>query len=350
MNISLDFKENLIDILKENLKVVYLTSGGKELVIRCPYCGDSSKSEVHAHLYIKMNDDHAFPFYCQKCMASGLLDKNLLKDLGINNYELSSNLTSINKEAKTLEKRYRKNLNDNFSIRKLNTNKLIIPEYTNKSKKKLDYLNSRFSFNLTPEEYINNYKVIFSFKDFLLKNEIEYIMCSDYMLKKLIKGYVGFLSADYNYIIFRNIEPNCEKKYRYYNYQIFDYDNSNKFYIVKDKINLLQPKIDVVLTEGIFDIIGVKEYFFKDAKNTIFSAVCGKGYNLVLNYLSRLGFMDMNIHIFSDGDVPIEKYKAMIKYSNAMKNNRITIYYNSIEKDYGIKLDRIKLKSRIINR
>ena len=128
-------------------------------------------------------------------------------------------------------------------------------------------------------------------------------------------------------------------------YNIFGTDIGNRSYSPVCIGNLLKPEINLVIAEGPFDIIGIKEYFYKDDNDSIFIAVNGKGYNPVLNRISRLGFINLNINIYSDADVDMDYYKQMKRYNSILMNNETRIYYNTIEKDYGIKKENIQLKS-----
>jgi hypothetical protein len=340
----MNLRDELLALIKENVRPYKITAASNEIMIRCPYCGDSQKSENHMHLYISIKDDRIFPFYCQKCNHKGIVNDNFLKDINCYNFTFMS---KINKSAKEVSyEKHKKKYKSSFYH---SNNKLILPSYNNKiilQKNKYNYLCDRYSFSLTPEEFVEKYKVVFSLKDFLRINNIRDISTNLWMLKNLHENYVGFLSNDQSYIIFRNIDPNCEKKYRYYNYKIFsDIENSNRLYIPKITINKLKPIINLVIAEGIFDIIGIKEYFYKNNidNDTIFIAVNGKGYNLILNKIARMGFLSMNIFIYSDSDVNINFYKKLKKTIPCLKYNNTTVIYNSLEKDYGLKEDLIKL-------
>ncbi len=146
-------KQNFINILKANLDIVNINASGTEAAIRCFFCGDSTKSGRHAHLYISLNSEYGFPYYCQKCLSSGLVNKNFLRDHGIADYNLSMQIENDNKKLKSLTKHYRRKMSG--VLDKLNSKpNLIIPDFngTKTSIKKINYINNRFSFNLEPEE------------------------------------------------------------------------------------------------------------------------------------------------------------------------------------------------------
>lgn len=351
-------KETLVDEITKNIRPYHYNVTKTELMIRCPYCGDSNKNSTHTHLYIGLSYKNSIPYYCQRCATSDYVDSSFLKDIGINDTNLMVYVDKIKKEYKK-QKKTRK-LNDNEILNKIvNSNEkskqeLILPKFKNSKRNlsKYDYFMNRFSFDkeiITPDYLIENYKVIFSFKDFILDNNIEDLYVGDYMLENLVKNYIGFLSSDQSYIIFRNILPDVPKNQRYYMYNIFDDKTGKRFYTTKSHIDILTDKINLVMSEGPFDIIGIREYFYKEKDdNTIFVSVNGKGYNLIVNYFARLGFINMDIYIYSDKDVDLSMYKNFKKNNSVFLNNKIRVYYNKINKDYGVKRDLIQLKSNII--
>ena len=118
----------------------------------------------------------------------------------------------------------------------------------------------------------------------------------------------------------------------------------------------MSEKTTLIITEGIFDIIGVYNHFYGgNDENTIFAAACGKAFNaVILNYI-RMGFLDLDIIIYSDADVNVNFYKSLKMSSPYLKNSKITIFYNDLYdpktgfgKDYGCRKNEIKLKKIII--
>ena len=54
------------------------------------------------------------------------------------------------------------------------------------------------------------------------------------------------------------------------------------------------------------------------------------------------------LKVFEDSDVDISFYKSMKKDWNILKRSKITIYYNTIGKDYGVKKSNITLRKVVI--
>ena len=208
------------------------------------------------------------------------------------------------------------------------------------------YINNRLGLNITEKEARTKYKIILNFKEFILHNDIENFSVDVKMLPLLQRYCIGFLSYDQSHIIFRSINIG-RTHFRYHMYNIFgDYDDAKRFYTISSKIDILKPKLNVVITEGTFDIIGVYNHFYKDKNldNYLFMSVNGKGFNLIFLHLARLGFLDMDINIYSDGDVKRRFFENMKKYSDVLKHMNIKLNYNKIGKDYGVSKAEIELK------
>jgi hypothetical protein len=342
--VSEDLKSLLISSIKKHIKPSYFNGAKTELSIRCPYCGDSIKSTRSAHLYIELNNDVCFNYYCQRCNTTGIVNENFLKDIKLYNDELSVGLFDLNKNIKYHKKT--KTSSVTFAKKDLTFPKLT---GTEGELEKLNYFNDRLGITCKANKAANMFRVILSFEKFLDHNEIDVLTCTEEKAYLLDKYCVGFLSYDQTNIVFRSLD---EKKtnFRYYIYNIFgDYEDSKRFYTIKATLDILQPQLNVVVTEGIFDIIGVYNHIYNGiADNTLFIAVNGVGYNLIFQHLARLGFLNMNITIYSDDDVDKSFYVRMKEFNPVISNNRIKIVYNKIRKDFGVKKEEIQTKYSFI--
>ncbi len=315
------------------------TSDRKNLKMRCPYCGDSiNKSSAHLQMDIKP----PFVFHCYRCDEAGVLTPNTMKDFKLDESNLRMLILELNKTiGKTSGKYKKKNYFKNY---KFST------EITETVKNSLEYFNKRYGFNYT-EENIKHledfYRVVLDPVQFFNNNRIKFKL-EDYPFDTSI----GFISSDRTYLILRDYSGKADKKYNNYKIDLFS-EEKNKIYHINTKINMLNIKTHLILTEGIFDIIGVYEHFYKQNNydintNYIFAASCGKSFAGTINKYFRMGFLDMDITIYSDSDVNIKFYKDIKYNSEYMKKNIITIYYNDMEKDYGIPYENIKLRKAVV--
>lgn len=338
----------LYNILKKNLSVCKLTTSKDETIIRCPFCGDSQKNFKDAHLYI--NNLPPFKFYCQKCNTSGIANSELLSNVNIFDNDL-------NKYLKESKSEYLKKINVKYGGSFLsyfnNNEKILVPNsYEEKELEKLSYIENRLGISINDEEDIRRYKIILNIEDFYRNNDIDLNLPNiKNKIKDLENNFVGFLLNDNNMITFRRIyQPKTEEEDRYYNHKIFQDTifTSRKFFTIGNELDLSNDIININMTEGIFDIIGVFNHIYngKINSNDVFVSCNGKSYNFVLNYLKSLSVLNCNINIYSDNDVPISKFQSMKKYNKLMKYNGINLFYNKLEKDFGIKKERIKLIKR----
>jgi len=80
---------NFINAIKSFYPDAKPASGNREIVVRCPYCGDSDNKR-HAHFYISVPEsDKDLPRYdCKKCPQCGILTDEVLRKLGCNDSSL----------------------------------------------------------------------------------------------------------------------------------------------------------------------------------------------------------------------------------------------------------------------
>lgn len=358
----MNYDLTLYYFLKRNLRICYKTTIGDETRIRCPFCGDSQSDLNDAHLYI--HNKAPFKYYCFKCSSYGVANDNFLNKLITNEstFEISQYLDDKRKEysktnnIKTTGKKTHSYFSKPTSF-EISSDKYLF---------KLDYINKRLGINLTKED-LTKFKIVLNIQDFFNYNNLDikkrfYNKQLQELFFNLRENYVGFLSADKNVIIFRNVRENCSKDERYNNFRVFLTDDfvTKKTYAVGNKIDLYKPKYNVVITEGVMDILGVYFHLYKnkiDESEYIFLANNGKSYTSTLKFLNSLSLLDNNITIYSDTDVGIGLYKKLKKFSPEFSINPITIYYNKkVEevdgqtikyKDFGIPKDKIELSSKI---
>lgn len=341
----MDLQEQINEIrnlILTNKKPSHLTTNKKEVSVRCPYCGDSKSNQSATHLYIEMRPP--FRFHCFKCETSGILNGETFRDLGLYNTDLSVGVINANKNYKATKGVQKVN----FKKRRLKNE----PVDSVFSQNSVAYFNNRYGSNFTNDFIVEKFKAVTDAVKFFADNNI-YVQPGMYDFANSI----GFISSDSSHIVFRDITGRQPK--RYHNLNLFrdeDITTVSKTYNITTDIDMLAERTKLVITEGIFDIIGVYTHFYKDNdKNTIFAAACGKGYNaVILNYI-RMGFLNLDIEIYSDADVNVNFYKALKTSSPYLKNLPITIFYNDLYdpktgfgKDYGVRAEQIKLRKIII--
>lgn len=320
-------------------KVAYFNSDRSELQVRCPYCGDSIKDKTHAHLYVSMQKPHSF--YCQKCSSSGVLTSQFLEDMSIDNGELSA---TIHREYKAF-RRDTTVRDGNRTVLKLT--KVKFPKYDigGDFDKKLHYIEKRLGYELTRAD-LRRFRVLNSLSDFLVINDMEHLLQDERFRKDVWlvdKFAVGWLSQDNTYASFRFIEGDFKKRFKTIGFDKFG--EGSKIFTIKSQIEMMAKDIEIVMCEGFFDIVSVYQNFYreKDNLNRIFSAINGKGFNLFPTTLMRMGYMNVNLVIYSDNDVSMEDYRYVL---NLYKYKSVKVVYNKSEgqKDFGVRPELIKPK------
>lgn len=316
---------------------------------RCPFCGDSKSDLNTGHLYIKINPEDNYPmvYHCFKCEESGIVNDNLLLALGIDDINLKSNISSLNKTSDKIKgQKY-------FDDDKIVNFGYELPEV--KNFKKVRYIEDRLKVIIT-ESDLKTFKIITSLKEFLVFNNIKEITLDNSICHMLERDYVGFLSFGGAYILFRDITD--KHKYKWIKYPVTQESRGCKlFYSTSTSIDVFtREKININLCEGVMDTISLYKNLCYESDNDLNIAVGGKQYLYVLNTLGSMGFIgeNINLNIFSDNDEVFNNKKnnkpTDIKYFKKLLNTQkylygnTNIYYNLIDKDIGVGLDKIALK------
>ena len=321
-----------------------ITSGGKEICMKCLYCSDSIKSD-HGHMYIHIpqNNDEAFMFFCFKCQVSGIVNSKTLIEWGIYSPEIGSEVDKLVKNAsKTNKFKGYNSIHYSFYNNVFNIDL---------AKQKINYIKDRIGVELTIEECLRQ-KIILNLKEVLdyKYNNIEQYTRHPNIVQSLNDNFVGFLSLDNNFVNLRRICPEgilyegIDK--RYINYNMHNkQDNTEKMYVMPITLDLTRPqRIQIHIAEGPFDILSIK-YNLRRYEEGIFAAITGSGYlgfitHLIIAY--EIFFFD--IHIYPDNDKHGSDYimrqiKDFIKPYGA----NLYIHRNNMigEKDFGVTPDKI---------
>lgn len=340
-----DFKNSLIEaLLSRNIFTQCVSN--IEIRTRCPHCGDSRKSLNTGHLYIRINPDDNYPivYNCFKCPAHGILTYEDLELLGIEGNEYKKSISVMNKTSDNLGKGM-----SSFDIpEKYFSYKL--PEINDM--KKVKYIENRLGTNFNDNE-LKDMKIITSLRNFLLLNKIDYVTCKPYIANIIEDHYVGFLSNNGAYILFRDITDS--EDIRWYKYPITKESHGQKmFYSISSTVDLYTAdNIIINLSEGVLDCLSIAYNLNNISDNTLNIAVGGKFYNKMIQKLLLTGFIGSNIiiNIYADRDYTydtgIDFYRRTLnRYKYLVKE--INVYYNLLNKDCGVPIKKIKLEKHKI--
>jgi hypothetical protein len=168
-------------------------------------------------------------------------------------------------------------------------------------------------------------------------------------------NYVGFLSFGGSHILFRDITG--KMKYPWVKYYVTkESQQCRAFYSMESEVDIFTEKpIIINLSEGVFDALGIFGNLGYSNPNTLNIAVCGKHYVGILTTLVKMGFVGDNIiiNIFADNDeeyntknktpTTIEYFRKLL-YRMKGLYGRVNVYYNRLEKDFGVTKDKISIK------
>lgn len=315
-------------------------SGKTEVVIRCPFCGDS-KDPNSAHMYISVVEGKPHFFHCFKCNESGVLSGKTLRRMSIYDVETSIDLDSYNKQLK-------RNSPMVYSRRSFYMKNTYISD-TDLSRAKLAYINNRLGLNLNFRDCMEN-KIVLNLRDLLNQNYINKLTRSPNIVDQLDKCFVGFLSMDNSMVILRKLVPDgqvyhtIDKRYTVYN--IFNTEEDTKHeYCVPTTINTLDmTPVRVHIAEGVFDILSI--FYNLNGGNryqNIYYALCGKNYkNKLMSLITEYGLINAEYHIYLDNDIDDYTIQSIAKITIPLKI-RVYIHKNRYtgEKDYGVKASNI---------
>ena len=179
--------QTFINMMKTIVPTAKPASGGREVVIRCPFCGDS-KDLKHAHFYISVpqtQDELSF-YHCKRCPSSGVVNDELLRRIGCSDSNVLVEMIKHNDEVMKLPK-YR-------SIKKIDIYPLKYNYIRNDSanQMKLQYINDRIGSSFTYAD-LKNMKIFLNLYDVLNQNELELtrhkMVCDDLRSHRTILGH-----------------------------------------------------------------------------------------------------------------------------------------------------------------
>lgn len=335
--------KDVIDVLLDSPFAQRLNE--EYIYVRCPICGDSVKHEDKCHCSIWIREGAPLIYHCWICEGRGIVDENFLRlmyisDVGIMNQLSSYNRTAISKNTQRLK-----------FLESTSSRELVIPDIKggNSTTLKKLYLYKRLGVDFD-NELIKRLRIIFSVKDFLFANNIPVLNRFRKSIFYLNERYIGFLASSRDNINFRDITGTSN--IRYVRYSL--YENmpiKERMYIIPNRVNMMEQEINLHVTEGVFDILGVYFHIMnRNDQNNIYVAVGGSAYKRVIRYFLRKGFIsNLILNIYSDSDKSIYFYKKLFKdYSIFFKE--IHLYYNDMkgEKDFGVPKDRINIKESVV--
>ena len=343
------YGQDFIRMVKSINPAARAVSGDSEILMRCPYCGDSQNIR-HAHFYVSVPTSPTdLSFYqCKKCPSRGIVGSDLLRKIGCNDASVLVQMDKHNNDVLKLPK-YK-------TLRKINIyplqNKYIRKASNNQQK--LEYINHRIGSSFTYQDLLR-LKIVLNLYDVINPNRLELTRHKN-VVDALDENFVGFISFDNAFCNMRKVTD--KKLYegidkRYVNYGLVNKTNNEKnYYVIPTSLDVLnlQP-IKIHIAEGPFDILSV--YYNLNQCNTfqnIYISCSGKQYLNAVRFITReFGLILFEIHYYPDADVTDYQFE---RYLSPLKQMGVDLYIHRNlypgEKDFGVPMYRIKESIRYI--
>lgn len=312
--------EKLKQILIESK--IYIKESSKNIIAKCPFCGDHPDPKKAGHLYI--STDSEIPIaHCFFCNYAVPIDK-LIVDL-TGNKTLSKEVVPLSERKRTRKiVKKTKERSFNYQLPKIDFESFI---------GKRAYIKTRSNNKWNPEEIPN---LVFDFLSFFRINNLENIRQEELSVQEidiLHNQCVAFLSKHHTTLYCRNVGESWLK--------------FKKIPLQQDSLMMLDywsiPGGDsnsniVVLAEGNFDIIGEYVSDSLHIKNKVRLYASGNSFSyssLLKSICFDENLFRCNVIILSDRDKQPEWYRKF-RRENDHIIDKLEIYANKSGKDFGI--------------
>lgn len=324
----------LYEMLRSELPVCYLNSGNTEIVIRCPYCGDSTKSPNKGHFYIALYPPHKF--ICHRCDSRGLFNISMLNVLELTERDLRTYVFRNSFLPGRVNKMSRistyQTLDLNLGV---SNNRLYLQKYR--------YVVDRLKCN---HDLLQRMRMISSLSDLIAANPKMHIDYDSLRISRrdnrspqvrvenLDRNYVGFINHDCSHALFRRITE-VPRLPRYKNVLLcppeFDGDS---FSVFSGNYNLMSDPV-IHVGEGVMTVAGAYQYT-KRPQDIWISGNSKSGLAGALSWVGRHGYVNSPIILWSDSEVGINFWKWLMHRNMILKNAPdVNILYNKNHEDFG---------------
>ena len=332
------FKEYLL----ANFDDVKLAAGGREIVKRCHYCGDS-RDPSSKHLYIGIDKTGVISYHCFKCNYGGPILYKFFREIGIYDVDLINTVIDANNKSLANPK-----VNRNYHEKSFyRVPPKILPSFDGRAQKKLAYINRRLGQNLSMED-MSKLKIVLNIKDYLAANNVRYYARKPEIIDEMDLGFMGFLSVDNSHIVMRRLVPEDKVhpslRERYNIYSIYSKTSGVNYYVIPGTIDPNRP-CNIIMAEGQFDLLSVYLNLPR-YDNAIYCCPSGKAhYDKLLKFVLlqiKVPYFGANIHIYSDNDINNRDLNALYYLAYDLQLP-CYLHFNTFEgeKDFGITRDRI---------
>jgi hypothetical protein len=333
-----ELTEDLIHAIREVSNPFRLASGNTEMVRRCYECGDSDNA-LHSHLYIELQPP--YKFFCQRCNFAGVTTEEVLRNFKVNDESVISRIKTLNKNAKFSQKSTLASKNLAIS-RILFGKKLVIPRFIKSSNsiKKLEYFKKRSYLEDITSNTLKRFNVITDLDYFFEYNEVNDLPTSirnERHYEQLCRDYIGYLHSDR--ILLRRMNDSKKKLPRFENINLSK-DDSESFYVIHNDVSILASPLKLIMAEGVNSLIGASRHrgiTTLEENDTIYVTASSKNFKGIIKHFLRLGFLDLEIEIYSDPEISRFFYDKILNNIPLLRlnpNMKFSVLWND-KNDFG---------------
>lgn len=323
------------------------------LYTRCVLCGDSKKNPNKKRLYIccdPTDPTEGVGYICFNCNATGILTRDMLDEItGGNSGDWSQTLRQINKQVSINSGSAKTNKFKNDRVMKVTFPPLKVADY---QMKKYRYLVNRIGCIIQPDMF-ENLKIVWSLRDFLSENGLTFNDKCKIPPMVLEENFIGFCSVKNEYILFRNINP-CEKKFRWYKYNIFQFTHDlSSQYTIRNSINpVTDCDVHIVVAEGVFDAISILYNIYDGVQgDNIFTATSNGAFENAIKHYITSGMIGSNVYVdcYVDNDsiYDYSKLRSRIEFYIGGPQH-VRVFHNTKQKDFGFPKSEIEIEEILL--
>ena len=299
---SIEFKRRLLET-----GLLRKATNGWYRCQTCPYCGDT---KWHMYLFVDIGRDSPVGYNCFKCHQKGLLKQDWLDYFGIN-----LKVPYVKGRRRMQPNSTTEMIDDLIDPEKHSETIALGKEYIERRLGVIPTFNDLKAFQLVgdPAWYVRSY---LDNDTWGLKDRIWFRMHNG--------GIAGRALSDNTSLRWRKRTPP---------------NVVGGLYTVKCPVNTEQM-INVCVCEGVVDAIGL--YYHNFLQNAVYIACMGSDYVKGVSHALDMGVFgdSVCINVFKDSDVN----RVVLPKSHTQLFRSVTVYRNSMAKDFGVKKEQIDLE------
>ena len=299
------------------------TSGGRESVVRCPYCGDSDNKR-HGHLYVQRVPPGLW--HCFKCSSSGRVNASFLSDLGADEETSAGAAAAVRRSGSSLRRHEPPALGSGMvvpgtwgGVRVPNEGFKLPPFDRSRNPAGADYLETRMQTALSAD-VAKRLRIVLNLGDFLDLNSggIKSPPVSSEAVERLSKRSVGFLQANHHRMTFRSVDPSDRMRHFVLALVRSDVRAPHGFWAAESSVDPAALPLRLHLAEGVFDVIGAMRIagaLKADAGvpgDEAWVAAGGKRFAHAVKAFMLLGFLHLDVRVYADKDVSDDELRDML--------------------------------------